>query len=322
MAAILSLVTVGLLTKPSGVETRPLTVPFKPQVLRDAQEKVGSLQYWVNDEEVTDFVPVTVTANPNALYGITLICQPVLNAEKFPSDVTLRETTIDITPKDFNLTSDMTADIRISSFKLKITFAPMTTRELPLQTSPLDVSDSMRSRYRVESVRAIPPVIKVRLPVDKAETLTSLPIKSVRIAGRTETYLTQGFINTDIQELKDVRRMEDFWIRVELSLIQETEEVDGIPLYFLHPDIPEHKAELIDKMTFKVVLSGPEDMVRVLTEKPDLINVYVKLDRSLWKEGIHQVPVKCDVAEEFRKDVKIQLAAGEPLFASVRVTRN
>lgn len=320
MAVILSLVTVGLLTKPSEVDTRILTVPFKPQVL--AQAQFGSLQYWVDNKEVTDFVPVTVTAVRSDLIGMTLICQPILDVSRFPTDVTLRETTIEITPKDFNLTPDMTRDIRITNFKMKIAFAPMTTMELPLQASPLDVLDSQGSRYRVESVRAIPPLIKVRLPIDKAASLTSLPIRPIRIAGRTETFTTPGFINTDIPDLRDVRKQEDFNIKVELSLIQHKDEVDGISLHLSRPEIPGHKAELIDKMTFKVVLSGPEDMVRMLKENPDLINVYVKLDRTLWKEGMYQVPVKCDVAEEFRKDVKIQLAAGEPLFASVRVTRS
>ena len=83
-----------------------------------------------------------------------------------------------------------------------------------------------------------------------------------------------------------------------------------------------YKAELDDQKTFKVEISGAADLVRVLKERPDLITVFARVERPFWREGVHQVPIKCDVPEEFRKDIAVKLAPGEDLFASVRVTRN
>ena len=84
----------------------------------------------------------------------------------------------------------------------------------------------------------------------------------------------------------------------------------------------DHKVELVDQMKFTVRLTGTADMIRALKERPELISVYARLDKNYWKEGIHQIPVRCDLPEEFRKEVTVQLAPGEPILASVRVIRS
>ena len=276
MAVILSLVTVGLFSEPSEVETLILPAAFAPDV---RASRVGSIKYFTLDNrEITDSVAVTITANRKDVFNLT--CRPLLDDSKFPTDETVRETTVEITPRDFGLSENLRS-IQITPFRIKVTYAAMTVRQLPLQVTAQDVMETGSTRYEVVSIRAIPPVIRVRLPFDKAQMLTSLPIRPIpvgKIVGRSESLTYAGAINVDLPDYKDVRRLEDFSVRVELRVIDDEQDVDGIPLFLSAPPIPDHKVELVDQMKFTVRLTGTADMIRALKERPELISVGV----SLW----------------------------------------
>lgn len=319
MAVVLSLLTIGLLTKPEvGADDQPvtLTARFIPEV----KAQVGSLEFWVDNKRYTDTIPVTVSGDRAQISVITLTCQPFLDQSKFSDDPAVRETTVEITHKDFNLPSDLANRIRINPFPLRITYAPMVTKMLPIEASALDIEDAKDSRYRIDAVRAMPPTIKVRLPVDKALTLKSIPIRPIRISGRTKSFDIEGFINTDLPDLKDVRKQESFWIAVELSAIPFKAELEGVRLFLSSPHIPAHKAELVDRMTFKVVLEGPQDVVERI--KQDQVHVYVKLDWTPDSQpGTYPLPVRVELTDDvLRKMVRVALAPGEPIAAAVQVT--
>jgi hypothetical protein len=318
MAVTLSLLTVGMLTTP-GEDDPPvtLTARFLPEV----RAQVGSLEYWVDGKRYTDRIPVLVSGDKAQILVIDLVCKPILDEAKFPADPAVRETTVEITAKDFDLTDDMARRIRILPVNVKITFAPMMTKMLTVEVSPADIQDSQGARFRVDAVRAIPPEIKVRLPVDKAATLKSLPIRPIRISGRTTSFTTEGRLNTDIPDLKDARALEPFLVAVDLSPVQYQKEMPGVPLFLSCPPIPGQRAELIDRLTFKVILDGPQDLVEKM--KPEQVHVYVKLD---WTPdtaaGNYQLPIKCELADEsLRKLVQVKVAPGEPIMASVQVNR-
>jgi hypothetical protein len=253
-----------------------------------------------------------------------LTCQPILDRSKFPSDdPTAREIRIKIEDKDFNLPPDLARRIRIQSFELTVKFSPMVKTKLPLDVSPSVIEDAKDSRYRVDAVRAVPPSIYVLLPVDKLSTLTSLPIRPIRIEGRTKSFQIEGALNRDLPELKDVRVRDIFYIDVELSLIQSKADMENVPLHLSAPVIPGHKVELVERFAVKVSIEGPEDLLKALREKPENLHVYVKLDSGKWTLGSNSLGIKCEVSEEFRKNqVRAYLAVGEPGTAQVQVTKN
>src|SRR5688572_16691804 len=113
MAVVLSLVTVGLLTKP-GEDDPPvlLIANFRPEV----KAQVGSLEFYVDDKHYTTEIPVTVWAARPQISVIRLTCAPLLDESKFSSDPTVRRTFVDITAKDFNLPPDLAGRIRIKPF--------------------------------------------------------------------------------------------------------------------------------------------------------------------------------------------------------------
>jgi hypothetical protein len=273
MAVTLSLLTVALLTNP-GEDNPPLdlTARFLPEV----RAQVGSLEYWVGNKRWTDRIPVTVSGDRAQILVIDLVCKPILDEAKFPADPAVRETTVELTAKDFDLTDDIARRIRILPVILKIMFAPMMTKMLPVDATPADIQDSQGARFRIDAVRAIPPEIKVRLPVDKAATLKSIPIRPIRMAGRRDSFTTEGRINTDIPDLKDAKALDLFLVAVDLSPIQFQKEMPGVPLFLSCPPIPGQRAELIDRLVFKVILDGPQDVVEKM--KPEQVHVYVKLD--------------------------------------------
>jgi hypothetical protein len=323
MAVVLSLLTIGLLTKPDPrADDRPVTL--NARFIPEVKAQVGSLEFWVDNKRYTDTIPVTVSGDQAQISVIALTCQPFLDQSKFSDDPAVRETTVDITHKDFNLPADLANSnrIRIKPFQLRITYAPMVTKMLPVEVSPLDIEDAKDSRFRVDAVRAMPPTIKVRLPVDKALTLKSLPIRAIRISGRTKSFDIEGFINTDLPDLKDVRKQESFWIAVELSPIPFRAELEGVRLFLSKPEITGHRAELVDRMTFKVVLEGPQDVVERI--KQDQVHVFVKLDWGPESQpGTYPLPVRVELTDDVqRKLVRVSLAPGEPIAAAVQVTRN
>lgn len=326
MALVLSLVTVGLLTDPEQDETRRTpNVRFSPDIRSDVRSTVGSLEFWVNDNRHTDYIPVAVSGNETDVQSAlqNLICQPVIDRARFPDDPAARETKFGITAKDFNLPADLVGRIRIRPFELKITFAPLWRTKLPIEVSPAAIEDAKDSRYRVDAVRAVPPSIFVQIPVDKLSSLTSLPIRPLRIEGRTKSFVTEGSLNLDLPDMKDVKRLENFFIEVDLSLIQSKIELEGIPLHLSAPPIPGHTVELIDKLAIKVAVEGPEDLLKALREKPEHIHVYVKLDLKNWTLGNNSLEIRCEVPEQFRKNqVRVSLAPGAPILAQVMVTKS
>jgi hypothetical protein len=322
MALVLSLLTIGLLTKPDpGEEVEPLRL--NARFLPDVKAQVGSLEFWVGDKRYTDTIPVTVSGDQAQVSVISsLTCQPLLDQSKFPDDPAIRETTVEISHKDFNLPSDLASRILIKPFYLRITYAPMVTKMLPVEVSLLDIEDAKdNTRFRVDAVRAMPSPIKVRLPVDKALTLKSLPIKPIRIQGRNRSFEIEGQINTDLPDLKDVRKQEPFWIGVDLVPIPFRAELGGVKLFLSCAPVPGYKADLIDRMDFKVVLEGPQDLVEKV--RPEQLHVYVKLDLTPDSQpGTYTLPVRCDVADEsLRKFVRVYLAPGESVMAAVQVIK-
>lgn len=319
MAATLSLLTVGLLTKPG--ESNPpvtLTARFLPEV----KAQVGSVEYWVDDKKYTTEIPVKVAGDKEQIQVISLTCQPILDEGKFPSDPAIRETTYEITAKDFNLTSELANRIRIWPLLVKITYAPMINKVLPVDVSPEDISDAKDAGVRINSIRAFPSEIGVRLPVDKANTLKSVKIRPIRIAGRNAYFETEGRINRDLPDFKDVSTREAFVIGVDLSPIPFQSELAGVPLFLSCSPIPGLKAELIDRATYKVVLDGPKNEVEKV--RPEQVHVYVKLDWTAETQaGSYMLPVRCELADEkLRKLVRVELVRGEPLVAAVQVTRS
>jgi hypothetical protein len=327
MSLLLSLVTVGLLSEPEKDRThRTQNVTFSPDIRDEVRSDFGSIVFEVNGNKHTTNVPVTMSGNETDVLSAfqNLVCQPILDRSKFPfDDSSVRDIKLDITKKDFNLPADLAAKVDIRPFEMKVLFAPMWRIKLPLEVSRSDIEDTKDSRYRVEAVRAIPPSIWVRLPVDKLSVLTSLPIKPIRIEGRTKTFQVEGSLNMELPDLKDVRRLETFTVEVELSLIHSNTQLEGIQLSLSAPPIPGHKVELIDRLEVRVNVEGPEDLLRTLREKPELIHVYVKLDPKNWTIGSNPLGIRCEVPEEFRKNqVRVSLAPGEPAVAQVQVTRN
>lgn len=321
MALVLSLLTIGLLTKPEPGEdgkSLKLTARFLPEV----RAQVGSLEFWVEGKQYTDSIPVTVSGDNAQITVLSLTCQPILDQSKFSEDPAVRETTVMISHKDFNLPPDLANRIGIKEFPLRITYAPMVTKMLPLEVSALDIEDAKdNTRFRVDGVRAMPPTIKVRLPVDKALTLKSLPIRPIRIQGRNRSFEIEGYLNTDLPDLKDVRKQEPFWIGVDLVAIQHRAELGGVKLFLSYAPLPGYKADLIDRMEYKVVLEGPQDLVEKV--KPEQLHVYVKLDLTPESQsGTYPLPVRCEVADEaLRKLVRVYLAPGEAILAAVQVTK-
>ena len=325
MAIVLSLLTIGLLTKPEEDEvTLLLTATFLPDI---RTQQFGSLEFSREDGSTIaasgDFM-VSVSGPAAQVHtGLRLTCQPILDESKFSNDT--RETTIRITVKDFNLPADPSNRITIKPFNLKIRYAPMVTKLFPIQASVEDIMDRNEApRFRVDAVRAIPPEIPVRLPVDKAERLTALPIMPIRMKGRTSSYMIEGAINRTGPDLKDAKARETFMIAIDLSPIREQAAVKDVPLFLSSPPIPGCRVELIDKMTYTVVLEGPRDLLDQLVQKPELIHVFARLVwRANSEPGTYSVAVQCELVDEsLRKQVKVSLAPGEPPIAGVKVTRN
>ncbi|HZN62093.1 MAG TPA: hypothetical protein VFC90_06775 [Planctomycetota bacterium] len=322
MAIVLSLLTVGLLTEQGeNEEPFPLSARFLPEV----KAPVGSVEYWLDDKSFQpdrDRIPVTVSGASSQLGFLELVCRPILDESRFPGDSEARETKIQITSKDFDLTTDLAKRIQITPFFLRITYAPMRSLKLPIRVSAADIQE-VDSRFRVEGVRAIPPDIYVRLPVDKVDKVKSLAIKPIRAAGQIDSFNVEGRINTDLTDLKDVKAEPGvgFVIAVELKEVPFQMEMAGVPLHLSCPPLQGSKAELVDRLTLKVVLAGPKDVVEKI--RPEQVHVYVKVDWTAdMQSGEPAFPIRCEVVDEaLRKLVRVSLAPGEPILAPVRITK-
>lgn len=205
-------------------------------------------------------------------------------------------------------------------FTVRITYAPMTFMKLAIRVSAADIQEA-DSRFQVESVRAIPPDITVRLPVDKVEAVKSLAIRPIRAAGQIESFKMEGRINTELPDLKDVKATEPFFIAVELREVPFKAELAGVPLHLSHSPIPGLKADLIDRPVFTVTLEGPKELVERI--RAEQVHVYVKLEWTPATEpGDYPLPIRCELADEvLRKSVRVRIVAGQPIMAAVRVTR-
>jgi hypothetical protein len=317
-ALILSLLTVGMLTDRTPEEpsvTATLLARFDPKILAE----VGSLQYSVEGRVYREEIPVVVTGDAAQVHATRLKCEPTLDESKFDTDPSVRETSIRLTAADFNLTRDQAQRLHIQAVTVGITYARLIPVTLPIKASVADIQDTRNARYQVDSITVEPPEIKVKIPANQLNLIKELPIRPIRIGGRTSSFRVQGEINTD---LVDVRKPEPFIVAIELSPIQFKREMEGVPLYLSSPPIPEHNAELIDRMTFKVILVGPQDVVEKL--QPEQVHVYVKLDWSpTSKPGDFALPIRCDLTDEqLRKLVRVNIAPGEAIIAVVRVTRS
>jgi len=262
-----------------------------------------------------------VTGDMEQIKVIALTCQPILDESKFPSDESIRETTYEITSKDFNLTSELAVRIKIRPLVVKITYSPMVNRVLPVDVTENDIIDAKDVPVRINSIRAMPPQIGVRLPVDKVNTLKSVKIRPIRIAGRNAYFETEGRINRELPDFKDVSTRETFTIAIDLSVIPFQTKLEGVPLHLSCVPTPGLKADLIDRPVFTVQLDGPKELLERI--KADQVHVYVKLDWTPATEpNDYPLPIRCELADEvLRKSVRATLVPGQPVMAAVRVTR-
>ena len=320
MASLLSFVTVVLLSEPS--EEVNLTIPanFEPDVRAD----VGSLEYSIEATKVTTRIPVTITAENAEIAPRELTCRPILHNAVFPADPTIRETLYKIEAKDFILTQEQRKRISIEPFWMKISYAPIMEAELPIDVSVRDIKGAEDSPYRVERVRAIPPDLKVRLPVDRANTLRSLAIRPISIKGREESFTITGSLNTEHPDMKDVRaaRNEQFTIAVDLRLVEHEKVLEGIPLQLSHLPLPPGvRVDLADRPVLRIVVEGPKDVVEKV--RPEQILAFVNVQWTPdWAPGQKGFAIRVDLKDEsLRKQVRVSLLPGEPIMALVVVSR-
>jgi hypothetical protein len=141
MALVLSLMTVGLLTEP-GEDNPPVTVyaKFEPRVLAE----VGSLQYRVEGKLLTGSIPVLVSGDPAQVQAVhlTLNCRPTLDESKFDQDISKFETSVQVTPEDFDLPPVLAKRITIRPVTVAITYARLVPATLPVKASIADVQDA------------------------------------------------------------------------------------------------------------------------------------------------------------------------------------
>jgi hypothetical protein len=320
MASLLSLVTVVLLSEPSEEVRLIIPANFEPDVRAD----VGSLEYSLDGSKVTTRVQVTLTAENAEIAPRELTCRPILEGGVFPPDPTKRETLYKVEAKDFILTPEQKKRISIEPFWIKINYAPIMERDLPIDVSIRDIRGAEDSPYRVERVRAFPPEIKVRLPVDRAETLKSLAVRPVTIKGREESFTVTGALNSDHPDMKDVRAARDqqFLIAVDLRLVEHEKTLEGIPLQLCHlPLPPDVRVDLVDKPVLRIVVDGPKDVVEKV--RPEQILAFVNVQWAPgWAPGQQGFPIRVDVKDDaLRKQVRVSLLPGEPIMALVLVTR-
>lgn len=317
MAVILSLLTVGMLMEP-GEEVPPVTVTakFDPRLLAD----VGSLQYRVDGKLLEGTIPILVSGDPAQVQAVhnTLTCRPTLDESKFDPDLAKYETSIVVTAEDFALPPTLEKRINIRPVTVAITYARLVPVTLPVKATAADVQDASNPRFRVVSVTVEPPEIKAKIPANQVNLIKELPIKPIRIGLRTSTFRIQGEINPEVVEAKS----EPFFVTVELSPIESNRTMDKVPLFLSYTPLPGLHAELIDRFEYKVVLDGPQNLLERL--KPDQVHVYVKLDWTADTEARdYQVAVRCDLADEaLRKAIRVRLEPGQPIMATVRVTRS
>ena len=316
MAVILSLLTVGMLKEP-GEEVPPVTVTskFEPRVLAE----VSSLQYRVDGKLLEGTIPILVSGDPAQVQAVhlTLTCRPTLDESKFDPDPSKYETSVVVTAEDFALPSTLAKRINIRPVTVMITYARLVPVFLPVKATVADVQDARNPRFRVDSVTVEPPEIKARIPANQVNLIKELPIKPIRIGLRTSTFRVQGEINPEVVDAKS----EPFFVTVELSPIESNRAMEKVPLFLSCPPMPGLRAELIDKFDYKVVLDGPQNLLERL--KPDQVHVYVKLDWTAdTHPGDYQVAVRCDLADEaLRKSIRVRIEPGQPIMATVRVTR-
>jgi hypothetical protein len=313
MALLLAFLTWALLTDvPSADPPIIINAKFQP----DVQAKVGSLRFYVGEARITDEIPVSVSQT------IQLTCRPVLDEGKFPKDRDIGDFTIELTDRDFNIPADAARQIRIRPLKLRIEYARLIDKVLPIQVSADDVADKPRHGFRVDAVRANPPQIQVRLPANRVSDLASLAIKPIRVWQRTASFTSPGEINGELPEQKEVRALEPFYVEVDISPVQFQMEKADVPVFLSTPPLKDHTAALAEPRAVRVILEGPKEIVETI--RADQLHVYARLEWSpASRPGNLTLPLKCDIADEaLRRSVKIKLHPDEKPQVLVRVTRN
>lgn len=318
MAVVLSLLTVGMLTD-KAEETPPVTLnaSFIPLI----KAEVGSLQYRVDGKLYTDTIPVQVSGDRAQIQVLRLSCTPILDESRFDADTTVRQTRITVTKEDFNLPPDVASRIQIRSVTIDVTYSRLIRRTLPIQVSPSDV-EGRNPKFRIDAVTAEPSELTVKMPADKLNVIRELPIKPIRTGGRTPPRFTvQGELNTDLEDMKEVKAQQLFSVTVELSTIQHRAQREGIQVHLSTSPIEGLSAKIVDPRMVKVILEGPQDLVESV--RSDQIHVFVRLDWTAdHPAGEITLPLQCDMSNEsLRKSIRVTLDPGGPLVALVQVTR-
>jgi hypothetical protein len=316
MAFFLSLVTVVVLTKRPDAETQvTIYAQFTPVVRAD----VTSLRYVADNQEVTDRILVTISGDRPQIEVIQLTCRPILDEGKFPADPAKRQITLQLTSHDFGITAEMAKRITVQPVTLRIHYSRFEVKSLPVRVLSTDLVDRPKAGFKVEGVRAVPPEIKVRLPADNA--IKALPIRPIRISGRSASFVAPGDLDTENSDLREVKAQEAFTVEVDIVPVQFLLELGDVPVCLSKPTLAGIAAELLEPKAVRVILDGPEEVVKSV--HPEQLHVFVKLD---WppgaKPGDFSFPIRCDVADEaLRRVVRVRLHTGERATAVVRVTK-
>lgn len=295
-AAVLSVLT-WILLYSEKTNTISATAIFSPTV---KTSEVGSLRYQLPTGEVRpgDRFTVQVTGPRSQLEALArnLTCTPVVEDLSFPNQKT-GEISIGLGRREFGLPES----VSVQAPPLRILFARLETGYYPLKADASDIADAPAAGFRVERIRVEPPAVRARVPADQVGRIPSLPIRPVHVGGRTETFSVRGTVNTDL--LPGVRVLEEFTVEIVISPVPFEREIHGVPLHLSVADPGSREVQLVSPRLIRVLLRGPEEIVRQIAV--DQLHAFVRVPATL-PVSKHALPVQCDLlVEDWRTQVKV-----------------